>query len=45
MFSTINVLSKIARIVIIGQDPYHQPNQAQGLAFSVNPGVEMPQYS
>ena len=30
------------KIVIIGQDPYHQPNQAQGLAFSVNPGIKIP---
>jgi uracil-DNA glycosylase len=26
------------RVVIIGQDPYHGPGQAQGLAFSVAPG-------
>ncbi len=30
------------RVVIIGQDPYHEPNQAQGLCFSVNDGVEIP---
>lgn len=30
------------RIVIIGQDPYHQPNQANGLAFSVNDGTPLP---
>ena len=30
------------KIVIIGQDPYHQPNQAQGLAFSVNAGIKIP---
>jgi uracil-DNA glycosylase len=30
------------RIVIIGQDPYHEENQAQGLAFSVRPGVTPP---
>ena len=30
------------RVVIIGQDPYHEPNQAQGLCFSVNDGVEVP---
>lgn len=28
--------------VIIGQDPYHGPGQAHGLAFSVKPGVEPP---
>jgi len=31
-----------ARIVIIGQDPYHGPKQAHGLAFSVQPGVTIP---
>lgn len=30
------------RVVIIGQDPYHGPGQANGLAFSVNPGVKLP---
>lgn len=30
------------RVVIIGQDPYHGPNQAQGLCFSVRPGVAVP---
>jgi uracil-DNA glycosylase len=30
------------RVVIIGQDPYHEENQAQGLAFSVRPGVAPP---
>ncbi len=30
------------RVVIIGQDPYHGPNQAHGLCFSVQPGVEEP---
>lgn len=29
-------------VVIIGQDPYHGPNQAHGLAFSVKPGVRTP---
>ena len=28
--------------VILGQDPYHGPNQAHGLSFSVNPGVKIP---
>jgi len=28
--------------VILGQDPYHGPGQAQGLAFSVPPGVKLP---
>ncbi len=30
------------KVVIIGQDPYHGPNQANGLCFSVNPGVPHP---
>lgn len=30
------------RVVILGQDPYHQPGQAEGLAFSVAPGVPIP---
>lgn len=30
------------KVVILGQDPYHGPNQAHGLAFSVNPGVALP---
>lgn len=30
------------RVVILGQDPYHGPNQAHGLAFSVKPGVPSP---
>lgn len=30
------------RIVILGQDPYHGPGQAEGLAFSVAPGVKLP---
>lgn len=30
------------KIVIIGQDPYHGPNQANGLCFSVNDGIPFP---
>lgn len=30
------------KVVILGQDPYHGPNQAHGLSFSVNPGVRTP---
>lgn len=30
------------RVVILGQDPYHGPGQAQGLAFSVAPGARLP---
>jgi uracil-DNA glycosylase len=31
-----------AKVVVIGQDPYHGPNQAHGLCFSVQPGVPRP---
>lgn len=30
------------KVVILGQDPYHDVGQANGLAFSVNPGVAIP---
>ena len=30
------------RVVILGQDPYHGPNQAHGLCFSVLPGIPVP---
>ncbi len=30
------------KVVIIGQDPYHEPNQAHGLAFSVKKGCPIP---
>lgn len=30
------------KVVILGQDPYHGPGQANGLCFSVNPGTELP---
>lgn len=30
------------KVVILGQDPYHGPGQAMGLAFSVPPGVRLP---
>ena len=30
------------KVVIIGQDPYHEPNQAHGLCFSVQKGVNYP---
>ena len=34
-------LSKV-KVVILGQDPYHEPGQAHGLSFSVKPSVEIP---
>lgn len=30
------------KVVILGQDPYHEPNQAHGLCFSVKPNVPLP---
>ncbi|MEI4829744.1 uracil-DNA glycosylase [Bacillus sp. FJAT-53711] len=30
------------KVLILGQDPYHGPNQAHGLSFSVQPGVRTP---
>ncbi|AAU15185.1 MULTISPECIES: uracil-DNA glycosylase [Bacillus] len=30
------------KVVILGQDPYHGPNQAHGLSFSVQPGIKTP---
>ena len=30
------------KVVILGQDPYHQRGQAHGMCFSVNPGVKIP---
>lgn len=33
---------KDTKVVILGQDPYYNPGQAQGLSFSVNEGVKLP---
>ena len=43
IFAGLNLtpLPKV-RVVVIGQDPYHGPNQAHGLCFSVRPGVPRP---
>lgn len=30
------------KVVVVGQDPYHGPNQAQGLSFSVPTGMQIP---
>jgi len=30
------------KVVIVGQDPYHGPGQAHGMAFSVRPGIPIP---
>lgn len=43
IFNALNVVKyEDVKVVIIGQDPYHEPNQAHGLAFSVQDGVEIP---
>ncbi len=43
MFSALKVTSfEDTKVVIIGQDPYHEPGQAHGMAFSVKPGVPVP---
>jgi uracil-DNA glycosylase len=43
IFAALNAspLNKV-RVVILGQDPYHGPNQAHGLSFSVPEGVSIP---
>ena len=33
---------KDVKVVIIGQDPYHEPGQAMGLSFSVPKGIKVP---
>lgn len=43
IFNALKVTSyKDTRVVILGQDPYHGEGQANGLSFSVNPGVPLP---
>ena len=43
IFSAFNHCSfKQVKVVIIGQDPYHGPNQANGLCFSVSDGISHP---
>jgi len=43
LFSALKVtpFSKV-KVVILGQDPYHEPGQAHGMAFSVKPGIPIP---
>ena len=43
LFSALKAtpFSKV-KVVILGQDPYHEPGQAHGMAFSVKPGVQLP---
>lgn len=43
VFNAFNLTSfENTRVIILGQDPYHGPNQAHGLSFSVNYGVKTP---
>lgn len=46
MYDIFNALKytsyKDTKVVIIGQDPYHNVGQAHGLAFSVKPGIQTP---
>ena len=46
MYSIFNALKLTAyadtKVVILGQDPYHGPGQAHGLAFSVQRGIAIP---
>lgn len=43
IFAALNATAFDAvKIVILGQDPYHGPDQAHGLCFSVRPGVRVP---
>ncbi|EKU40249.1 uracil-DNA glycosylase [Acinetobacter sp. AYS6] len=43
IFSALNItpLANV-KVVILGQDPYHGPNQANGLSFSVQKGIPLP---
>jgi len=43
IFSALELSSyKDTRVVILGQDPYHEPNQAHGLSFSVPKDTKIP---
>ena len=42
VFSAFKTDLNAVKVVIIGQDPYHGPGQAHGLAFSVRDGVQIP---
>jgi uracil-DNA glycosylase len=43
LFNALHYTSyEAVKVVILGQDPYHGPNQAHGLSFSVKPGVKVP---
>ena len=43
VFNALNLVKyKDVKVVVIGQDPYHGPNQAHGLSFSVEKDVNIP---
>ncbi|MBP3906510.1 MAG: uracil-DNA glycosylase [Peptostreptococcaceae bacterium] len=43
IFNALKLTSyKDTKVLILGQDPYHNVNQAHGLSFSVKPGVDTP---
>ena len=43
IFRSLNLTSfDNVKVVIVGQDPYHEPGQANGLAFSVHPNITVP---
>ncbi|PEL49148.1 uracil-DNA glycosylase [Bacillus toyonensis] len=43
IFNAVEYTSyKNTKVVILGQDPYHGPDQAHGLSFSVQPGIKTP---
>ncbi len=46
MYDIFNSLKLVpidkVKVVILGQDPYHEPNEAMGLSFSVKKGVKIP---
>jgi uracil-DNA glycosylase len=43
VFSAFNLTPyEDVKVLVLGQDPYHDHNQAHGLCFSVNPGIKTP---
>lgn len=42
IFRVFDINPQDIKVVILGQDPYYNPGQAMGLAFSVNPNVKTP---
>lgn len=42
IFKVFEMDVKDIKVVLLGQDPYHNPDQANGLSFSVNDGIPIP---